>query len=95
MYLGYKLAAFKMTPVTDASKALGNAIGAARGTEDLSFAQQLGKMFAVNMPQVEPKLVADTALLWKNFWLFPAMIAGGIAVLFLLAFWDRAVKNDE
>ncbi|MBU6326488.1 MAG: MFS transporter [Verrucomicrobia bacterium] len=95
MYLGYQLAASKMIPVTDASKALGNAIGAARGTEHLSFAQQLGKMFAVNMPKVDPKLVADTALLWKKFWLFPAMIALGIAVLFLLAFWDRAVKNDD
>ena len=95
MYLGYKLAAFKMGPVTDASKALGNAIGAGRGTEELSFAQQLGKMFSVNMPAVDPKLVADTALLWKNLWIFPAMIALGIAVLFLLAFWDRAVKNDD
>jgi hypothetical protein len=52
-------------------------------------------MFAVNMPQVDPKLVAETALLWKNFWLFPAMISGGIAVLFLLAFRDRAAKKND
>lgn len=89
MYLGYKLAADKFTPVAQASDALATAITAGRQTEELSYAQQLGKMFSVNLPKVDGTLVDNAAALWHSYWLFPAALAMGIAVLFFVAFWDR------
>jgi len=34
-------------------------------------------------------------LQWENFWIYPSLLAGGIAVLFFLAFWDKVeISND-
>ncbi|GAA5483195.1 MFS transporter [Haloferula sargassicola] len=94
MFIGFKVAAAKLLPVTDPSAALAGEIGAARGEQTLTFAQQLGKMFAVTMPDaVNGDTLAAAATAWKGYWTLPAMMAGGIAVLFFLAFWDR--KKDD
>lgn len=95
MFVGYKLAADRFEPVTSASKALAGAIAEGKVAEKLSFAQQLGKMFAVNMPKVDSAILSNAATLWKTYWLFPAMLAGGIAVLFFVAFWDKSQKQGE
>lgn len=95
MYVGYDLAADRFEPVTSASKALAGAIADGKVAEKLSFAQQLGKMFAVNMPKVDSAILTHASTLWKTYWLFPAMLAGGIAVLFFVAFWDKSQKQGE
>lgn len=38
---------------------------------------------------VDPELVANTMEQWQNFWMFPAILAGGVLVIFLVLFWDK------
>ena len=90
MFVGFKLAAMKLAPVQDAAAELGAAITTGRGTETLSFGQQFAKMFAVKIPDgVDPALVSTAAGLWKSYWMLPAGMAAGIAVLFFLLFRDK------
>jgi nucleoside transporter len=95
MFFGYKLAAAKFTPVKEASDALGAAITASQPAEKFSYAQQLGQMFAAEIPKVDATVYNTAAQLWKTYWLFPAMLAGGVAVLFFVAFWDRSKTPSE
>jgi hypothetical protein len=95
MFLGYKLAAAKFVPVKVASDQLGAAIASASPAEELSYAQQLGRMFAAEIPKVDATVFDAAAQLWKSYWLYPAMLAGGIAVLFFVAFWDRTKTQDD
>ncbi|MEM7144650.1 MAG: MFS transporter [Verrucomicrobiota bacterium] len=72
------------------------AIAEARGTQDFGFFQQLAQMFSIHMPEsIDPTLLADTMAQWKSFWLFPAIMAAVIAVVFFLAFWDRVQVAEE
>lgn len=90
MFVGFKVADMKLAPVRDAAAELGTAITTARGTETLSFGQQFAKMFAVKIPDgVDPSLVSTAAGLWKSYWLLPAGMAAGIALLFFLLFRDK------
>jgi len=43
---------------------------------------------------VDLSLLADTMAQWKEFWVFPALMAGVIAVLFFIAFWDKVTLVD-
>jgi nucleoside transporter len=96
MFIGYKLAARQLGPVAEPSTALATAIQDARGAESLTFAQQFGKMFSVNMPSaVDTDLVAKASDLWKSYWLLPAGMAAVIAVIFLALFHDRVSKDGE
>lgn len=96
MYLGFRYADFKLGPVKEPSTALGDAITAARGEETLSYFQQLGKMFSVNMPAgVDGALLTQASNLWKDYWMLPAFMAAGIGVLFFAAFWDRTREGGE
>jgi hypothetical protein len=63
------------------------------GDLQLSFGEKLAQMFSVNLPVVDPQLLADTMAQWKTFWMLPAAMAGGIAVLFFLGFWDRSAAS--
>ena len=70
--------------------------GTERGEQTLTFAQQLGKMFAVNMPEgVEPALISKASDLWKSYWMLPALMAVCVGILFFIAFWDRSRENAE
>jgi nucleoside transporter len=94
MFVGFKVADLKLAPVRDAAAELGVAIGAARGEETLTFVQQLGKMFAVKIPEgVSPELVSTAAGLWKSYWLLPAGMAAVIAVIFAIAFRDQSADS--
>ena len=74
---------------------LDGAITAARGEDAPSFFQQLGQMFSVKIPDgVDGKLVADTMAQWKSFWMFPAIMAAVITVIFFVAFWDKIKVTD-
>ena len=48
-------------------------------------------MFTRELPAgVDPELLGTTMEQWKNFWMFPAIMAGIILVVFALLFWDKA-----
>jgi nucleoside transporter len=73
------------------------AISAGREGEAVpGFFEQLGQMFSVKMPEsVDGAVIADTMSQWKSFWMFPAIMAGIIAVIFFVAFWDKVKVTDE
>jgi nucleoside transporter len=95
MFIGYKLADARFVPVKDASDALGAAISTAHPAEKLSYAQQLGQMFAAEIPKVNETVLTSATALWKTYWLYPAMLAGAVAILFFVAFWDRSKTPSE
>jgi len=96
MLIGFKVAAAKLAPVVGPSTELGKEIAAARGEQTLTFAQQFGKMFSVDIPAgVNPELLSRTSELWKSYWLLPAGMAGAIAILFCVAFRDKSVDPAE
>ena len=93
MYVGYKVADAKLVSVKDDSKQLSEAISAARDVTELSFFEKFGQMFSVSIPEgVDQNLLDQTSELWKAYWMFPALMAAVIGVVFLVAFWD---KSDE
>jgi nucleoside transporter len=83
------------TGVAD-SGTLDTAMIAARGAEDLSFGAQLAQMFSVSMPEaIDTTLLASAMGEWKEFWMLPAMMAVGVAVIFAIFFIDKTkVKED-
>jgi hypothetical protein len=96
MFIGFKVAAAKLVPIVGTTTELSAAIAGARGEQKLSFAQQFGKMFSVDIPAgVDGALLAKTAELWKAYWLLPAGMAAAIAIVFLLAFRDKSADDIE
>lgn len=90
MYFGYQVAFAKNASVVTAYGDLDAAISAGRPEETLSFAQKLGQMFSIEIPEgVDPNTVQLAMSQWKDFWIFPAIMAGVIAVIFFLFFWDK------
>ena len=74
---------------------LQSAITEARGAKETSFLEQVGQMFSIKMPEgVNLELLSSTMEQWKDFWILPALIAGGIAVLFFVTFWDKIQVVD-
>lgn len=70
-------------------------IGAARSAEQSGFFAQLGQMFSIKMPDgVDTELLSHTMAQWQSFWILPAIIAGGIALVFFLCFWDKIQVAD-
>lgn len=83
------------------SGALDAAIQQARGEEKVGFLTQLSQMFSVEMPEAVAKtggeaggVLASAMDQWTDYWMFPAIIAGVIAVIFFLGFWDRIQVAD-
>ena len=94
MFLGFKFADFRLGPVRESSAALGEMIAAGRGGQELSFVDQLARMFSVKMPAgVDAGLLQQTAGLWKTYWMLPAGMAAAITVIFFLLFRDQ--PTDE
>jgi nucleoside transporter len=93
MYFGYQIADAKMTAHVGGHAALATAIKEATAPQTLSFGQQLGQMFSVGLPDVNPNLLQTASSQWKTFWLLPAGMAGGIAVIFFLFFWDKTADE--
>lgn len=68
----------------------------ARGEASLSFADQMMQMFSQNIPEsIDSGLLAQTMEQWKNFWIFPSLMALAIMVLFAVLFWDTASAEPE
>lgn len=94
MYFGYQIADAKMTAQVAGHAGLATAIKDATTPQILSFGQQLGQMFSVGLPKVNPNLLQSASSQWKTFWLLPAGMAGAIALVFFLCFWDRKADNQ-
>lgn len=89
---GYTGQATKLTE----SAALSTAITGAREQETLTFAQSLGKMFSVKMPDgIDSELLSKAMEQWKAFWMVPAIMALVIAVIFFASFWDKSKVSEE
>jgi nucleoside transporter len=95
MYFGYQIADAKMKSGVTGHAPLAEAIKSAGTGETLSFAQQLGRMFSVDLPKVDAGLLATASEQWKSFWLLPAGMAAVIAVLFFIAFWDKSADGED
>jgi nucleoside transporter len=93
MWIGYKVAFGKLGAVSKHGE-LAEAIAAGRPEETLTFGQSLGKMFAVNLPEVDATLLSETMAQWKSFWMVPAGMAFVIMVIFAAAFWDKSCDGD-
>ncbi len=93
MYFGYQIADAKMTAQVAGHAGLATAIKEAAAPQTLSFGQQLGQMFSVGLPDVNPNLLQTASSQWKTFWLLPAGMAGAIAVIFFLFFWDKTADE--
>lgn len=74
------------------SNEYGAALTAAIGeSEAVGFFDTFTKMFSRSLPAgLDPQLLKDTMNQWKNFWMFPSIMAGMVLVLFAIAFWDKA-----
>ena len=95
MFFGFKVAGAKFATVSNYED-LNNAIQAARPDVELSFGEKLAKLFSVKMPEgIDPELLSSTMEQWKEFWIFPAILAGGIMFLFFAAFWDKTKVTEE
>ena len=96
MYFGHQVAFGRFGEEVTKYRDLDQAISSARTAEQLSFGQQISRMFSVGMPEgVDLSLLSDTMAQWKEFWVFPALMAGVIAVLFFIAFWDKVTLVDR
>ena len=95
MYFGYKVAFGRNATTVTKYGELQDAIDAARPEEIPTYAEQLGRMFSVSMPDgIDPTLLAETMAQWKEFWLVPAGMAVGVLVLFALAFHDKSAAAE-
>lgn len=66
--------------------------------EQVSFLETFGRMFTRELPDgLNKDLLDKTMEQWQNFWMFPAILAGGIMILFAATFWDsfRGESNDK
>jgi nucleoside transporter len=96
MYFGYMLAFDRFAKSVTNYKALNDAIEAARPKEVLTFAESLGRMFSVSLPEnIDSTLLADTMQQWKEFWLLPAAMAAVILFAFAVLFHERSVDGGE
>ncbi len=83
--------------VTDLSRftdAVSEATASAEETP--SFLDNLLSMFNRSpIPEsVDETLIESTMTQWQNFWMFPAIFAGIVTVLFFFGFWDR-IRMDS
>ena len=90
MYFGYMLAFNRFGSTVTNYDQLTKAIDAARPESTLTFAQSLGRMVSVSLPEgIDPQLLASTMTQWKQFWLLPAGMAAAILVAFFLLFHEK------
>jgi len=65
--------------------------------DELSTGEQLAQMFSVNdLSEVDSNILSTTMSKWNEFWIYPAIMAGVIAVIFFAAFWDKiSITSDD
>jgi nucleoside transporter len=94
MYFGYKIAFTQLGNVTKSGD-LTAAIEKTRSGQ-LSFTDALKNMFSIETPAVDGQLLSETMAQWREFWWLPTIMAGVIAVIFFLFFWDKVdIGSDD
>ena len=94
MFIGYRIADATMTTGVGGHAQLAAAITTTVGApEKLTYAQQFGQMFSVNLPKVDALLLEGVSGQWQNFWLLPAGMAAVVAVVFSITFWDKSADG--
>ena len=65
-------------------------------TGQLSFVDKLKNMFSVELPAVDAQLLTDAMAQWREFWWLPTIMAGVIAGIFFVLFWDKVnIGRDD
>ena len=98
LYFGYKVAGEKFNNVEENYVALNTLIIENNKQENLSAGEQLIQMFSVNdLDGIDSEVVGSAMDKWQEFWIYPAIMAGGIAMIFFVLFWDKVsmTSNDE
>ncbi|MFL2436818.1 MAG: MFS transporter [Verrucomicrobiales bacterium] len=97
LYFGYKVAGAKFINVNEDYGALNTLITENNKQEDLSAGEQLVQMFSVNdLDGIDSEVVGSAMSKWEEFWVYPAVMAGIISVVFFFAFWDKiSIGSDE
>ena len=99
LYIGYKVAYHEKTygKVVDSYDKLNDAISKEYAQETLSVTEKLGQMFSKNdLAKIDPSIVGSAMDKWSQYWKFPAIMAGVIAVIFFLAFRDKiSITSDD
>ncbi len=90
MFFGYWIAGVRFATSVPNYDKLNAAIQAGKTDTQLTFGQSLERMFSVKLPEgIDPQLLSQTMLEWKEFWLLPAMMAGAIFIVFAFAFHEK------
>lgn len=73
------------------------ALTAARGEQEaVGFLESFTQMFSRSLPEgLDAGLLSTTMEQWKNFWMFPSIMAAIIMVIFALTFWDKAKTESD
>ncbi len=97
LYFGYKVAGTKFGNVKEDYEVLNTVISETNKQEELNAGEQLAQMFSVNdLDRLDSDVVGASMSKWHDFWVFPAVMAGIIAVIFFFAFWDKiSMGSDE
>lgn len=83
----------QVTQAKEYTEALKIAAGEA---ESVSFFGAFANMLSRSLPEgLDKGLLGSTMEQWKNFWMFPAIMAGVILVVFAVTFWDRLKPANE
>lgn len=96
MYFGYKVAFGEFGSTVTSYQNLATAISESKPDEKLSFAESLGRMFSMSLPEgLDAQLLTDTMAQWKTLWIAPAIMAAVIMVVFGIAFHDKIADTAE
>lgn len=83
----------QVTNSDEYTAALNQATGQA---ESVGFFETFTKMFSRSLPEgLDADLLNSTMEQWKNFWMFPSIMAAIVLVIFALMFWDTAKAAPE
>ena len=90
MFFGYQVAFGRNASTVTSYKQLSDAIQSQAPATEMSFAESLGRMFSVSLPEgLDQTLLAETMEQWKEFWILPAIMAGVILIVFAALFYDK------
>ena len=77
-------------PVTLANEYSAALKAAAGEQEPMSFISTFANMLSRSLPAgLDENLLSSTMTQWKNFWMFPSIMAAVVLVIFALTFWDK------
>ena len=94
MYFGYRIAFAEQAKTVTKYGDLTAAIEKTRSGQ-LSFTDALKNMFSVETPAVDGQLLSETMAQWREFWWLPTIMAGIIAVIFFVLFWDKVNMGSD